>query len=232
MNCLEVRRALLANPESGESTLQAHLQACTTCRAFSAELKQQEGVLREALAVPVPPHLADRVLLATRLKRPRLRGLAWAASVLLAITVVFSGYLYQKSPASVAWCEVVLAHVLNERYTLEENNQVTAQQLQDALAGFGLSTKSTLGRIRYLDRCALPGGRGLHVVVDTRALGQVTLVLLPQGAHAADEQMARDGFTTKLVTIGDTAIGVVTQHPDRLEKLSDWVSQELQALPG
>lgn len=230
MTCLDVRRALLATPISEEPSLLAHLQDCTACRAFAADLKRQEAQLREALAVPVPAHLAERVLLATRLRRPRWYGLAWAASLLLAVMIGFSSYQFR--PTSVAWCDVVLAHVLNERNTLEKDDEIPAQRLGHALAEFGLSAKGDLGQIRFLDRCALPGGRGLHVVIDTHELGQVTLILLPPGAHAAGEQMARDGFATKLVTIGDAVVGVVTQHPDQLEHLNHWLSHELQVLPG
>lgn len=229
MNCLEVRRALLANPMNDEADLQAHLQECTACRSFSIDLKRQEAQLREALAVPVPPHLAERVLLATRLRRPRWHGVAWAASLLLTITIGFGGYLKWPSQTPAAWSEVILAHVLNERDTLSRNDSISLDRLTTALADFGLNVKSEVGRIRYLDKCEMPGGKGLHVVVDTRELGQVTLILPPHGTQHPQGETTRDGFAARLVTLGGTTVGVVTEHPDQIDALSHWLGQTLQA---
>jgi hypothetical protein len=40
------------------------------------------------------------------------------------------------------WSEAVLAHVLNERGTLETDDRISADRLMVALASFGLTAKS------------------------------------------------------------------------------------------
>jgi len=228
MNCLEVRRLLLENPAIDAQELHRHLHGCPACQAFAVELKQQEAQLEQALNVPIPPRLTERVLLATSLRKPRWQPYAWAASILLAVMLGIGGYLNLQHQTPAAWSEVVLAHVLNERNTLEKDDRISADRLSVALASFGLTAKGDLGRIRFLDRCEMPGGKGLHVVIDTRELGQVTLIFPPRGMQIEPGRSARDGFVAKLVTIGATTIGIVTEHPDRLEPLSHWLKAELR----
>lgn len=229
MNCLEARRQLLENPVSQEPLLQQHMLDCASCAAFAAELKQQEAQLRGALTIPVPPRLAERVLLATSLRRPRWQPYAWAASILLAILLGMGGYWSLQQPTPASWSEVVLAHVLNERDSLEQDERISADRLSVALASFGLSAKGDLGRIRFLERCEMPGGKGLHVVIDTQELGQVTLVFPPKGMRIKYGHSTRDGFVASLLHVGHTAIGVVTEHPEKLERLGLWLKAELRA---
>lgn len=228
MNCLEARGLLLSNPLAEDAALLAHLQGCDGCHAFSVELSQQENQLREALDVPVPKQLAERILLNTQLRKPRWQRPVLAAAAVLFVLVGVGGYLLPSAPMPAAWSEVVLAHVLNERDTLQGRAQISADQLRLALAGFGLTVSDDLGRIDYLDRCEMPGGKGLHVVINTVELGQVTLILPPPGTPAQGGQSSRDGFTSTLVQVGRTSIGVVTAHPDRARRLNHWLEEKLR----
>lgn len=230
MNCLDVRRCLLQNPAAGDKAMQRHLQDCVHCQVFASELHRQEALLQSALDVPVPSRLSERVILNSRLKRSRLQRYIPAAAVLLMIMAGIGRYMLPPHFTPAAWSEVVLAHVLNERETLERDGNVPVDQLRAALAGFGLALNNELGHIRYLDRCEMPGGKGLHVVIDTHELGLVTLILPPKGILVDGGQSKREGFVSALIQVGDTAVGIVTKHPEHMVPLNRWLRTELRSI--
>lgn len=63
MNCLELRRQLLAAPRELGAEAQEHRRSCAACAAFAEEQQMLEEKLHAELRVPVPEGLADRVLL-------------------------------------------------------------------------------------------------------------------------------------------------------------------------
>lgn len=229
MNCLDLRRILLADPRADSTVLRAHLGACPACRAFAAGLARDERVLQQALAVPVPQHLAERVLLSTRLGGTRWRSWALAASVVMALALGAGMWLQPQAQAP-GWSEIVLAHVLSERAALAHQDHVSSAALATAMADYGLQVRGDLGRVRYLDHCEMPGGKGLHVVLESPELGVVTLILPPSGASGAGrEEVSRSGFAARMVAVGASAIGIVTDRPELLDLLSRRLRQQLVA---
>ena len=90
--------------------------------------------------------------------------------------------------------------------------------------------QQALGRVRYLDHCEMPGGKGLHVVLESPELGVVTLILPPSGASGAGrEEVSRAGFAARMVAVGASAIGIVTDRPELLGRVSRRLRQQLVA---
>lgn len=229
MNCLELRRIRLCDPQAESAELCAHLDTCPACRAFVATLATEDALLQQALAVPVPLHLAERVLLTAQLQQRRWQPWALAASLVLALSVGMGAWQMRPQPTP-SWSEVVLAHVLNERATLAHRDEVSPRQFASALADYGLDLKGNLGRVSYLDHCDMPGGKGLHVVLETADQGRVTLILPPLSAGgAARGEAARAGFAARMLTVGATAIGIVTERPEQLDRLGQLLGQQLAA---
>ncbi len=73
--------ASLPGNRAGLGVYAAHRRTCAACRRFSQGLARENEALRAALAVEVPPGLADRVLLSRRTSGARWAGLALAAGV-------------------------------------------------------------------------------------------------------------------------------------------------------
>ncbi|MCH7312156.1 DUF3379 family protein [Acinetobacter sp. ANC 4805] len=226
MNCITAHRLLLENPANDDPTLLKHLQECCNCQNFANQLRKQELLLKDALEIDTPPKLAERILLNTILRKPRWQPYAFAASIIFMVFLgVGNNYLQQQRTTT--WSEVILSHVLNERASLKNDDQISPDQLSAALVHFNLNAKSNIGRIRFLEPCEMPGGKGLHVVIDTVELGQVTLILPPKGAHIDTGYTQREGFIAKLVHVDKVTIGVVTEHPDKLEQLDQWLNRNL-----
>src|SRR5690606_4089647 len=62
MDNTELRRILLANPYSKHPALLAAMAQDADLQLFARELQQQQQELEDALQVPVPPMLAERLL--------------------------------------------------------------------------------------------------------------------------------------------------------------------------
>jgi hypothetical protein len=230
MNCLDVRRLLWTNLVSGDAQLRQHLTTCPGCTQFAAELARQDAIVQQALNVPVPPHLAERILLTTRPHRARRSGYAIAASVLLAVTLGVISQLGGLRSASPDWSEVVLAHVLNERDTLASTERIPLDTLKSELQRFGLAVQGDPGTVRFLGRCDMPGGKGLHVVLDTPERGLLTLIIPPGDADSDADHSARDGLSSRLLALNGRAVGLVLPESQSMDEVSEWLGSVLHSV--
>ncbi len=245
MNCLNVRRILLADPEAHAAALPEHLAGCPSCRAFAAGLAAHEAALRLAINVPVPEHLQERILLQTQLRARRRdwagawrnwlqvlsfpRRAVFAAGCSMALLLA----VWTGQPAdqrSIDWSDVALAHVIGEGSGQARAGTVPRQELVAALAAYGLALNGELGAIRMVDHCPMPGGRGVHVVIDTPDLGTLTLILPPLGVRTVGGMARSEGHAAQVVRIAKSSIGVVTERPEKLQALAARLQQRVVAL--
>lgn len=191
MNCFDVRRAVFSTPRINTAELADHLQTCSACSDLVKEVNKLDSRIHDAMLVPVPEALADRVLLKHKLQSPMLRRVHWAlaASIVIAtvISIQFLGTRQddglqvmtvseagQQHPA-VAAINYVMDH---EPRLILENRQGDPIVLKAALSVLGLNLPANAS-VRYLGKCPVPGGTGEHVVVES-PLGHVTLILVTQ----------------------------------------------------
>lgn len=250
MHCLNSRRSLLANPQARNQQLIAHLSECDACRQLAARLVRDEALLQEAIAVPVPEQLAERILLRhhlhsqrfaqrsvvswikstlqslAQLSQSKSMGFALAASMVLAVAL---GVSLQANRSPSDWSEVVLAHVISEENGQVKPDALAAPDLANVLHSYGLNLAGRLGTVKYVGYCSLPGGRGVHAVVDTPNLGQVTLVLPPPGTRAHADHTQRNGYAAQMLNINQASIGIVTHQPDKLQALTHFVHDQIVA---
>lgn len=246
MNCLTARRSLLADPQARTDELRDHLNDCEACRALAGRLTRNETLLHDAIAIPVPEQLAERILLRNHihsrqfsrparlawikslwhmLSQPKQGGFALAASAVLALALSWT--LHNNTPSD--WSEVVLAHVISEENGQLKPDALAAPDLATVLKNYGLNLAGQIGAVRYVGYCSLPGGRGVHAVVETPDLGEVTLVLPPVGTHASANATQRNGYAAQMLNINQASIGIVTQHPDKIQALTRFVHQQIVA---
>ncbi|MGQ0522247.1 MAG: DUF3379 family protein [Betaproteobacteria bacterium] len=190
MNCIEFRRLILVEPRVLSPEQQAHSAQCDVCASFAKDVSDMEAQITEAVLVPVPDSLDERVLLRQKIRRPaRLALLALAATVMLTAGLGFLVYQEQR-PADepvVAGAALdsqhpavaAISYVLdNEPQLLRANRTGDPVVMHDALLRLGMKLPAEQVRARYLGKCPVPGGAGEHIVLDT-PLGQVTLILVP-----------------------------------------------------
>lgn len=196
MTCFEFRRTALANPRERTRTQEQHMAQCAKCAALAREVEDFDARIHDAVLVPVPEALADRVLLRHKVREPaRFGGFgfgvwALAASLVIALGAVIQLYRADSGDgervatsaavgeghAAIAAISYVLDH---EPQLLKENVSGDPAVMRSALMRLGMKLPAKGTTVRYLGKCPVPSGEGEHLVLQT-PFGQVTLILVPE----------------------------------------------------
>jgi len=151
-------------------------------------------------------------------------GLAVASAVVLGLSV----WIAQPSlNRGLDWDEIALAHVIGEPSAMASKGTLSQVALLKALAPYGLALKGELGITRFMEHCAVPGGRGTHIVIETRDLGKVTLFLPPSGMRVAGGEARGEGFSAQIVDIVGVSFGIVTDRPENLPALAALLNRQM-----
>lgn len=195
MNCFEFRRLIFAEPRRLLSSQSQHMGQCAVCAGLAKDVEDLEAKIHEAMMVPVPEALAERILLRQKTVRSPVKfgfsfgGWALAASLILAIAVTF--HLDRKTaredPQVIAAATLgsnhpavaAINYVLdNEPKLLMENQSGDMAVLLAALEKMRLKLPADGTTVRYLGKCPVPNGEGDHVVMQT-PFGHISLILVP-----------------------------------------------------
>ncbi|GAA5219129.1 DUF3379 family protein [Corallincola platygyrae] len=193
MDDLELRRRLYAAPNEQDDEIRAALASSPQNQQFADELKQLDSKLADAMKVPVPEGLADRIILSQsmeqfRQERKRTRvHLALAASVAFAVGISFS--LLKGTPKhEFDIVEHALAHVYGEQDHLGDIDEgLRFQQVNSKLAKWGGSLNKDIGHIYFANFCDFDGTRSLHLIVDDDQGQRVTVFFVPDDQSPAEE---------------------------------------------
>jgi hypothetical protein len=235
MNCMEFRRAALANPlHPGHEALK-HEADCPDCTHFYQALRAQEEVLYEAMNVPVPDGLADRILL--RQSRgwrerflPRFVIPALAASIALAIGLGFGlgRDRLQHDLAAESLAAGIAAHVLKEPQALASEQNLPVPMLAKAVSRSGGELLSAFGQVSYVQRCPLPGGgTGEHLVFNMPQ-GKVTLILMPTKTVASAIRLFKDGLNVSVLPAGDGSLALIAETDEQIREAEQWAMNGLR----
>jgi hypothetical protein len=231
MDCIEFRRLILADPRVRTPEQDAHLAGCAECASLARGMESSEARLYQAMNVPVPDALAERILL--RRERQSAAPRVWGVAASLVVALGFSAYFYSTSgpereqPLAAASVGVSHPAVAAISYVVDHESKLLAEGrsgdpavMRAALARLGLKLPSRGVNVRYLGKCPVPSGTGEHVVLET-ALGRVTLILVPDQPFGprvlvADREMT--ALTVPVRTGGYILVADSVDHLRRIEK--------------
>ena len=229
MDNTELRRILLADPNSEHPALQQALAEDAELRQFAAQLQQQQRELEDALQIPVPPMLAERLLhipQQQQKKRPSwFTPLALAASV--ALLSVLGVQLYQGSLATDLGSHA-LAHVHHEAdYLLRHAQSQPLSEVNLKLASFDASLQDWQDEIIYARYCTFQGVRSLHLAVKTDT-GYATVFIVPKDAELAfSAQFADAQYQGMTLPMANANIVVVSNNAEDLQQLPQKLADKL-----
>ena len=215
MNCIDFRREALAQPLRLAPAAGEHAAACDACGPFLERLRELDAELYQAMSIPVPDGLADRVLVSQGI-RGRRRPWLWAlaAGVLLAFLVAL---LARPLITGRELAGEALAHVAHEPQSFQLLSVHAPDLLPKELALQGVRLARTVGQVTYATLCPM-SVRARHLVVRT-AEGPVTLLLLPDDpVRRGRTVVERDGMTAISLPAARGSIAIVA--PTRAQALA------------
>lgn len=231
MNCLDARREMAADPGRPSDALNRHVAECDTCaRAFWRE-QGFDRRLRDALSVPVPDELPERLLLTqTTRHRRRLGGpfMALAASLVLALAL---GVTWQLGVRPVSEAQALNRHIAmhldHESQALEATTPVNLGTVEKLLNDYGLHLSGEVDNIVFAKRCPTPNGDGIHLVVRT-AEGPITFLYMPQQRLSGRVDVDAGGYRGYVTQFGDGAAALVGTPSDALEAVGRRLAEAIR----
>lgn len=196
MDELEFRRRTIAQPNDLDKELLEFAKESSERQNFISDMKDFDKQIQDALDVPVPDNLAERILLNTSLKEKAMQEeqatgdnvvnarsrfkfdrvhLALAASFFVAIGAFF--FSTEQHIAHEAG-EHALTHVYHEITALEKTNAISLQSVNDKLALLGAHIEELPGKITYAMFCDFKGEKGLHLIFESD-FGPMTVFIVP-----------------------------------------------------
>ncbi|MBB1387269.1 DUF3379 family protein [Pseudoalteromonas sp. SG45-5] len=196
MDELEFRRRTIAQPNDIDKELMEFADNNPERQSFINDMKEFDQYIQDALDIPVPENLADRILLNTSLKEKALQDeqaagdnvvdarsrfkfdrvhLALAASFFVAI-----GAFFMSTEQNIAHeaGEHALAHVYYEINALDKKKPISLQSVNDKLAVLGGHIEELPGAITYAMFCDFKGEKGLHLIFESD-FGPMTVFIVP-----------------------------------------------------
>jgi predicted anti-sigma-YlaC factor YlaD len=215
MNCLDLRRALLADPHRLGEPETEHLRGCDACQRLAAEVAELERLVDHAMRVPVPPGL-ERRLFEARGHRPIAGRRALLAAAFAAATIGVAAMfgIERNDPLALAGIDFV---VREEAQAILESKGGDPAVLRTVAAELGVALPGSLGDIRYVGTCPFSGSTAHHVVVRT-AVGKVTLLLLPDRPLQSRVVASDRGLAAAVRPAGRGSVAIVSDSPAGLTR--------------
>lgn len=224
-NCLDYRRAKLADPFRLPPAARDHEADCALCQSFGRRVDTQEAHLIRALAVPVPDGLADRILLGVQGRRRPWRLMALAASLVLSVSV---GFQFWREGPRHDYARFAIEHVLHEPESFTDHRLADPGQFRQVLAQFGAELKAPVGKIRYMKLCPVPEGTGWHIVMETE-YGLATLLLIPgQHPRLTHLEASLKGYSAMAIPAGQGYFAVVMDSPQSVTAVTRMLQERVR----
>lgn len=220
MNCLEVRRRMLADPPAARQMAAAHFSVCAPCADYAATIERLDAEVAEALAVPASPRLADRILEATLPPMRQRRGILALAASFVAVSTIAGLLSFEADhPLALAGIDFVIEE---EASAILAAAPTDSAALTRAARGLRIELPPQLGKLRYIGTCPFAGSTAHHLIA-TIPQGKVTLLLLPDHRiDAAGSAQAR-GLRAVVRPAGAGSIAVVGESRRGLERVCEMI---------
>ncbi len=225
MDDLQFRRSIYADPTSQDENIIAAQDADPAKKQLAQELSQFDEKIKQAIKIPVPDDLCDKLLLRQTLashqqdKRKTRIHLALAASVAIVAGLVVNYLQFSSSYTNLG--DYALAHVYHEKnaFSNADNTRVSLTSLNEKMTAFNGNFNESMGELISADYCRFDGMKSLHLVFQGLT-DIVTVFVVPKKDHLAFTDKFSDGkLQGESLSFEHANILVIA---DKNESLSQW----------
>jgi hypothetical protein len=223
MDCLEFRRLLGTDPRVASVEARAHLETCARCRDAYARAHAFEGRLAQALSVPVPEGLADRVLLnqltGERQRRANGYRYGWIALAAAASLAIAIGIVQRQRAGTASIPDLVVEHVNGEeKPMLALRTPVPSAEVQGAFADRGVHLASVPEGVSYVAECPVGAYQTVHMVMP-RDNEPVSVLYFPSYRVAAAQEFTRGTQHGREVRIAGGTLVLLAENASAFDAL-------------
>lgn len=232
MDDLEFRRTVYADPHTEDERVRNSAEEDPSKQAFLDEMKAFDSKLSDALKVPVPDNMAERLILRQTIeshnnqrKRTRVH-LALAASLAFAVGLSMQTFYLSSSGDNIG--SYSLAHVnhgIQYLYNANENNSV--DQVNIKLARFGGKFSSAMGGAVFSNYCDFGGITSLHLIFESDS-GRVSVFVTPADTDIKFvEEFGDERFVGKAMAFDKAHVTIVGDKGKELSSFSKKVAENI-----
>jgi hypothetical protein len=185
MDDLQFRRRIYADPNTRDEDMLTAIKSDPAKQKFAQELDDLDNKIFQAMNVPVPEELSNKLILRQTLashqqqKRKSRVRLALAASVAFAMGLTFN--FMQFSSAYNNLGDYAIAHVAHEDgyFSNTDPANISLATLNNKMAAFNGSFTAGIGKLLFADYCRFDGMKSLHLVFQGKT-NPVTVFIVPR----------------------------------------------------
>lgn len=220
MTCDEARLLIGADPGFSGTGLEEHLQSCSACSEFRAEMRSLDANIRRALERP--PQLAPAR------RQARWRQWALAASAVFATFAVVALWVLRPTDTL---ARAVVAHVQHEPESWLATQNLSAASIGEALHDSGVELNITSDQVTYAQSCWFRGHYVPHLVLQTPQ-GPVTVLILRHQQVSGRRTFRAAGMSGVIVPAGSGSIAVLSKDGADLDAVAEQVQRDVHWLPA
>lgn len=225
MDDLQFRRAIYADPNNKDAETILAQQQDPSKKQFVQDICQLDERIKQALQVPVPDDLCNKLILRQTLANHQVQKRKTRVYLALAASFAIVGGLLlnfmQFSSAYNNLGDYALAHVYHEQdnFTNNARSEVTLASLNQKMLAFDGNFSETLGKLLFANYCRFDGMKSLHLVYQGKT-SPVTVFVVPKNKQLAFSTVFDDQqlFGSSLEFSNSNIIVVA----DKNESLGQW----------
>ncbi|MDO7085697.1 DUF3379 family protein [Pseudocolwellia sp. AS88] len=227
MDELQFRRSIYEDPHSTDEDILNAKASDPSKQKFAKEIQQLDDKILNALKVPVPDDMVQKLILRQALeshqqqKKKKRVHLALAASVAFAMGLTLNFMNFSTAYTTVG--DYAFAHTEFEasHFSNADEAKVSLASLNKKMAAFHGNFSDNLGQLIFADYCRFDGMKSLHLVFKGET-SPVNVFILPNDVDIAfTNSFSNQQLNGKSMQFKDANIIVVGDKSEALDKWQD-----------
>lgn len=229
MNCEDYKEALTADPSASIEGGAAHIAACDSCAAFTAEMQAFNDLIGRALEIDVPnfvmpalPEIEDDNVVSLPVgKKARFSVPTWIAIAATVVLAAFVGIrmVDYSGVSGLSLADEVLAHLDHEPNALQVTNVAVPEAQLAKIVGQSIGTKDpNFGLVTYARSCTINGKSVPHLVIQGEK-GPITLLLMPEEMIESATPLDGESVNGVILPVGNGSIAIIGERDEPLTEL-------------